>query len=356
MKFNEVDLNQNQINNMVPEQRSSPPDNPVFGQLYFDLISRSHKVYTASGWYTFNSNPTGIGTAGYGMGGYNYSASAPSSRIDKLSFTSDTNTSLSSSMNLAKAAQCTGYSSLSAGYAASGTNGDLGNLTGEIEKVVFTTDVCNSISAVLSQARFGTAGANSSVAGYAIAGYNFNVSGWNIVDKLTFSGDTNAVLTSTCVSYTGLGGGCNSSLAGYSISGYYYYASTNPLTTIDKVLFSDDSVSRLATSLNDGTSQQAAFNSTVAGYDAGGGGSIKTNIDKLVFSNESCSRLTSSFGAGRYSASGFNSLIAGYAAGGSDSPATNRIDKVNFSNDTSNSISSVISQSRTNPSGCENLN
>ncbi len=230
-----------------------------------------------------------------------------------------------------------------AGYAVGGDEG--GNVT-TIDKLTFATDnVAVIVSGTTVTRREFVAGFASDLAGYATGGTTGGGSPtrFSTIDKLLFSDDSVAVITSGLTGTRSSGvAGFESITAGYSCGGTVQNSPTISLTTIDKLLFSDDSVATITSGLT-GTRGVglAGFDSATAGY-ACGGATTTANlgldvIDKLVFSTDNVAVITSTLtGTQCKGVSGFASHLAGYACGGLRNPGSTKIDaidKLSFSND-----------------------
>ena len=96
-----------------------------------------------------------------------------------------------------------------------------------------------------------------------------------------------------------------------------------------------------------------AYYPSVAGFAAGGYYPVTSTIDKLLFSNDNVDSITSKLTQAKYSAAGFNSDVAGFVAGGY-SPATSIIDKLLFINDNVTFITSKLTTTKYYAAGFEN--
>jgi len=296
--------------------------------------------------------------AGYIIGGITGISSLLGERIstiDKLTFSNDNCNSVTSNLSITRYCGA-GFSSSDSGYTAGGL---AGSYSSTIEKLTFSNDHNNSITSSLQIRKGWVAGFNSTSFGYTAGG---STSSWNYVttiDKLTFSNDNYNSITS------GLSGGrrgvsgFNSTVAGYVSGGY----STASVTTIDKLTFSDDTRSLLSSGLNIARHGTAGFNSSSSGYITGGrtssGGVIGdkiSTIDKLTFSNDNCNEISSHLSSSKDGVSGFNSSSSGYTVGGwTDESTISIIEKLTFSNDNNNNISSSLTFSSQYSTGFNTL-
>lgn len=230
-----------------------------------------------------------------------------------------------------------------AGYAVGGD--ESGNVT-TIDKLTFATDnVVAIVSGTTVTRREFVAGFASDLAGYACGGTTGGggPTHFSTIDKLLFSDDSVAVIVSGLTGTRTAGaGGFESITAGYACGGLVQNSPTISLTTIDKLLFSDDSVTTITSGLT--STRQAGltgFDSATAGYACGGAPTTANLgvdiIDKLIFSTDNVAAITSTLtGTQCKGTSGFASHLAGYACGGRVNPSAikvSTIDKLSFSND-----------------------
>jgi hypothetical protein len=176
-------------------------------------------------------------------------------------------------------------------------------------------------------------------AGYFAGGYdNGNQS---FIDKLLFSNETITTLSTLLSQSVSYQSACNSTLAGYFAGGangsnYYSY--------IDKLLFSDELRSTLIATLSQSIYWQSPCNSTLSGYFAGGwNDNTQSFIDKILFSDESLSTLTVTLSQSTNSQSACNSIVAGYFAGGYNGDYQSYIDKLLFSSDSRSTLTATLS-------------
>jgi len=95
-----------------------------------------------------------------------------------------------------------------------------------------------------------------------------------------------------------------------------------PVATMQKILFSDDTISVLGTGLSIARSAPAGVaDSLVAGYMAGGNtpSGFSTSVDKFLLADDTRTTISSILAQARKQMAGFsNSGTAGYWAGGQD--------------------------------------
>jgi hypothetical protein len=187
-------------------------------------------------------------------------------------------------------------------------------------------------------------------AGYFAGGVDNSII-HNDINKLLFIDATISKIATTLSQYIKFQSTCNSSLAGYFAGGAN--GSYNQ-SFIDKLLFIDESRSTLATTLLQAISGQSACNSTLSGYFAGGVSSNYQNyIDKLLFIDDSRSTLTATLSQPINLQSACNSTLAGYFAGGIiNGTLQSFIDKLLFSDDSRSTLDVTLSQSIYCQSAC----
>jgi hypothetical protein len=270
---------------------------------------------------------SGFVGAGYFLGGQD--AVGRIGTVEKYAFPTDTR---SAGVNLVTTTDTSaGFAdALVAGYVAGGYDGGASPIL-RVEKRTFPAETTSTLGTGLSGSN-GTrfAGfANSATAGYVMS-RNF------AVNKFAFPSDTRSTFTIALQNWTGKTGFANKGVAGYLGGG-------DPTrTNVEKVTFSTDTLSALATGLSVGVNRPGALADTaVAGYVAGGnssGGNIST-VNKFAFPSDTRSVLGTglSYSAERLHGAS-NSGVAGYFGGGL--PTTGAANKFDFPSDTRSVITS----------------
>ena len=328
-------------------------------------------VTTADGVSTISSASSSatpvIPQAGYLMGGYTVSGGLRRSFIQKITFSSDTVSTIAGTFDAARSHSAGFANSGTAGYQGGGVVGP-GNHTRRVDKLNFAADtVSNTVTNMSSGATAATqaaAMANSGTAGYIAGGDKTEggVSYRTSIDKLTFSNDTISVLGATLSQMQmQWSGSANSGTAGYYAGGYNNGSPTG--STIVKLLFSNETRSNLSTTLgvSNITLNASHANSGTASYWLGGfDSSITGAIQKLPFSTETRSTLGVTITARDYLSGFSKSGTAGYTLGGTQRNGSymgqntvDIIDKISYSNDTVSSAGSLISAVYL-ASGCAN--
>lgn len=300
--------------------------------------------------------------AGYFAGGNN--GSTILSTIDKITYSTDTRTTLTSRLSQVGYDGVGFENSGTAGYftATASAFGSNNSVTTSISKIVFGVDSISVLSNTLSTQRLQTtAVSNSGTAGYIGGGFyaisDIVGSPISSVDKVNFSSDSVSTLSMGFDSWVGPQSMSNNAVAGYSIGNWL--RDNSDFNEIIKLNFSNDTVSSLSTLFQ--VSRQlnaAASNSGNAGYLAGGqyNGTNISSIEKLSFSSESSSLLTINLSSTIYDISGAsNSGTAGYFSGGfSGTTVVSSIQKILFSNDSISTLGINLSAKRTAHSSASN--
>jgi hypothetical protein len=293
---------------------------------------------------TMNSNKTiyatfNINEAGFFAGGHDDPSGIYFSHIDKLLFSNESRSTLTSVLSQTIHAQSACNSTLS-GYFTGGYNG---NNQSYIDKLLFSNESRSTLTTTLSQTISAQSTCNSTLAGYFAGGYK------SFIDKLLFSNESRSTLTSILSQTIIYQSACNSSLAGYFAGGY----NGNDQSFIDKLLFSNETRNTLTTTLSRSVHGQASCNSTLAGYFGAGIG--LSFIDKLLFSNETRTTLAAALSLSVDYPAACNSTLSGYFAGGLNGSAGSQssIDRLLFSDDTRTTLTANLSRSLKYESACQ---
>jgi hypothetical protein len=266
------------------------------------------------------------------------------SNINKFEFPSDTKTVMS--VALSGNTQAVGWAN---GTVAGYFGAEYGTSTGLIDKYTGSTFTKTTISATMGYATEGWgACSNDGTAAYWSGGYDSQIA-TKYIYKLLYSNDTRSELA-TLPSIGVYKSGCsNGTTAGYLIRGTDGNATNQGSNQLNKIDFSNDSVSTLSATFTTARYSAGAFaNGTTAGYFCGGQTpSNISSIEKLTFSGETMSTLSATLSTARHGASGYsNSGVAGYAAGGNDGSAVAGIDKITYASDTKSTLSASLSAGR----------
>lgn len=184
-------------------------------------------------------------TDGYIIGGASvepiYTASQLTA-IDKIVFSNDTNSTLSSS-NSYKMAQGRTVRDATNAWTCGGYSIDEGGNLTTISKLVFSTDTsaanANNLPAILNS----PSGASASTAGYLMGGHSGGVS--NVIRKVNFSNDTVSTPSATLSTATYFGGSASTATKGYAVGGY----NGGNLNNIQTLTFSGETTGTAANNL-----------------------------------------------------------------------------------------------------------
>jgi len=177
---------------------------------------------------------------GYFYGGYNDINFL--STISKLVFFDNTTLQLTNYLSQAKLGSAACNSSV-AGYIGGGIIGDY---VTTIEKQIFSTETLSIVSN-LQMDRYCLSSFNSSTYGYFAGGHSDSYGVQSSIERLDFTSNSIATMTAVLSRSTYFHCSCNNSTNGY-ITGFRY--SGTYFSNIDKYVFSNDSVSTLAATLN----------------------------------------------------------------------------------------------------------
>jgi hypothetical protein len=290
-------------------------------------------------------------TTGYFAGGF--TATSPTNRTDKLTFSTDTTVSATTANLSVARRHASGVSEgETKGYLAGGdsTSSNTTGIVTTADKVTFSSDTTAAqTSANLSSARYYAAGlTEGSTKGYFIGGVtDENTIPIIIVktaDKITFSSDTTAAQTSADLPEK-YGSHAACAWAG-STKGYYFGGYSLDTLGFTLLVISD---ARKYTFSTDSQSAQSSANLSVARigmgacsegstkcYAAGGdSGAIVATADKTIFSTDTTTAATTAnLTTARYFLAGTSDGGSkGFFCGGNSGTYTSIADKLVFSTD-----------------------
>jgi hypothetical protein len=331
----------------------------TLGTAYTFTVRGANSTGTSPASAASNSiTATEIAQAGYIMGGYTVESTTRRSSIQKITFSSDTVSTIAATFDTQRSSGAGMANSGTAAYNSAGVAGG-GSHTRRIDKLNFAADtISNTVANMSSGASAATnpaAMANSGTAGYIAGGDKTDggVSYRTSIDKLTFSNDTISVLGATLsVMQMYWSGSANSGTAGY-YSGGYNNGELGIGSTIVKLLFSNETRSNLAATINANINNNTSHaNSGTASYWLGGfvtQSAITGAISKLPFSTESRSTLGVTItardmlcGFSKSGTAGYTAFGTGRSGGYGSQNSITGVEKLAYSNDT---ISTGISLS-----------
>jgi hypothetical protein len=182
---------------------------------------------------------------------------------------------------------------------------------------------------------------SSSTVGYF--GGAYLTSGFsNQIEKLVYATEVVSVLSSTIGTAVAAAAGFESSTAGYIAGG----DTGSDVSTVTKVLFSNETNSNLGTGLSLSRRYCFGFSSSSNGYAMGGysAPSVRNTGDKFNLSNDS--RSTFTIPTVNYGAAPFANASFGYYAGGTVTGNVNTIRKMNFSDDSFTALTDTLSAAK----------
>lgn len=280
-----------------------------------DNLNFSTQVTAAAsyGLNTVRADAFGLGDAnnhGYIAGGNTTTGTdfTPVSSAEKIDFSANTCTALTSALSEARAIGASVSERSTKGYFCGGSTNTIssnGRPVVTTDKVTFSNDSIAAVTtANLPTATWQMCGlTNGSTKGYVSGGTtdNSGVADVKTTDRITFSGDTIATLTGANLSLARhrLTGISNGSTAGYFQGGASFGPPLVALKTADKLTFSSETTAA-KTSANLTTAKYAAGSAsdgTTYGYVGGGfsssPGGLTAKTDVLTFSSETCANVTS---------------------------------------------------------------
>ena len=275
--------------------------------------------------------------AGYFAGGE--SGVPDVSRIDKIAYSTDTKSTLTSNIS-APLRHMGSSSSPTAGYTMGGYNSSTTSRTSKIDKLTYATQTTSLVPGNFSDtSTYAGAGGGSTTAGYLLQGSSPMVS---YVRKITYATETIELLPGRVPNPVGnnakMGSTGNGNTFLYVIGG-----SDGSGSEVKKLTYSNDSVSNIPNMPQPGSLNRAqkpgCASSTEAAYIVGGSNPYNNRIDKITFSNDTCSyasmNSTVPVPAGRINVAGTGLPSAGYFAGGTE---TSIVEKITYS---TNSIARI---------------
>lgn len=285
-------------------------------------------------------------TATYVAGGYGGSAI---NQYQKLLLSGETTSALAATLSSARAMEA-GFGSPTKGYTEGGGTSNQGTtgIDTVINALTFSGETNATLTAVLAAARFASASAdNVATKGYAMGGANSSVL-ITTISALSYSGETFSDLAAVLTTATGDGSGMTyGSSKGFTLGGANSGAASTigdgsgaSITTIQSINFSGDTFSAVAATLpaiRSGYGSTAACSDTI-GYLSGGfnQSASQSTIYKLTFSGETTSTAGISLSTGKRECCATSSVTKGYVEGGRNTSGTyvTTIEAITFAGET----------------------
>ena len=312
-----------------------------------------------------------VSTLAYVAGGdANMSGVGGTASISKFTISSETFANLSATLSetTARGASASTRTAGGAGYVMGGMFvTTTAAMRSSIKKLNYSTEATSVLGATAASSQ-GSTGLNSQTAGYQCGGSNTTSNGvgsanLTSITKLTFSNETTSTPSATVATRWGGGGAVNGATAsvGYIMGGFI--ASTPSYrTSVDKVTFSNDTVSTAVGSTGNQVAGSAAFGNSTNMYHTGyfsGFNGAPTGLYKMPISTETWSLVNYGTSAGwtnqyggvgsgaangtvavhsgetnAYMCSGVSGNYQNYTGGQLNGTATSQPMKLNMSNDT----------------------
>ena len=275
--------------------------------------------------------PTTVSDAGYFGGGA--AGALVFSTMDKVTYSSDTRTTVPGASLSAARQLLAATGSSTAGYFGGGAVPGTGARS-TMDKVTYSSDTTAQVpGASLSVARQDVAATGNTTAGYFGGG---RVPTRSTMDKVTYSSDTTAQVPGASLSTARYGAGAT----GNSTAGYFGGGrnSTPIFTTMDKLTYSTDTTAVVpgAALITNRLGLGAAGNATAGYFGGGAGGSPVQNrslMDKVTYSSDTTAAVPgANLSAPRNFVAATGNSSNGYFAGGS--PSSSTMDKIDYATDT----------------------
>lgn len=338
------------------------------GDTCFNPVTGEGHVYDGinSIWNPFRlTNTAGVGTAGYHLGGIK--SLVRTDEINKLLFSDESLSVLASTLTTARNTNAKGVQSYEAGFTAGGfCDGDTWLNT--LSAIRFSNEVPSVLLSTLSVSKTAMAGLSSVSCGYFVGGDNLTASIINpsvvfaSIERLDFVSRDVSLASYTLDRTRTESAGVNNNQRGYLMQGFYS-ESTNVLrdrSTVDRLTFTTETVSSLATILSGFGKVDGGMSSPVRGYVSGGytfeGASYSTNTARITFSDESLASLGATFD-GRFHCGVSSSYVKGYEIGGETSSGSlNTNMRMIYATEIASSISQTLATICNGAAGVSNPN
>ena len=288
---------------------------------------------------------TSTPSRGY-FGGGRDSSSTALSIVDKITYSTDTTARIPGADLPDIAFQQGAVGNFENGYFSGGYQPSVPGIQSTVYKLTYSTDTSTTLptAGALSAARRYHAGVGSLNAGYFVGGYES--SPVSNTDKLTFSSDTTAAVPGAKSTENRFGAaGAGNSDAGYIAGGN---PAPVPPTSgrwsfVDKLTYSSDTTALVpGANLVRETYAFAATGNSFFGYFGGGAGAVRSEMNKMTYSNDTMAAVPSAFLAtGRRFLGATGDSNAGYFAGGENPSVVATTEKITYSTDTIATVASA---------------
>ena len=219
------------------------------GIIRFGYYAETASVLTATTPYSFFSagGATNNGVCAYVAGGMDPSAASGLSSAFKMSYSTETCSSLSTTLATARGSTGGVYNANTAAYFGGGTNDNGPTRYTAISKMTFSTDTLSTISATMSVSicfNPTTSSSYNATSGWWFGGYIGSGTDTSTIHRLTYSTETRDTPASLASASRASGSVSNHTTAAYFNGG------TGATTNTQKIVYSSATVSTLG--VNDG--------------------------------------------------------------------------------------------------------
>lgn len=300
---------------------------------------------------------SGVGTIshGYFTAGQD-SGSVALSSFEKLTFSSESVTSTTSTLSVARSF-VTHIASQSFLYVCGGQDSSGSVYLSSIDGISFATDAAFGTGLVLSVVRRSCSGYSTNSHGY-VCGHRDTAGGYSSIDRLAWATEAVTTLAANLVQTRGQMASVQSNTHGYSCGGFQTATS---YSEIDGIVFATEAANNPAAVLTVARSNPIGVSSYLIGYTCGGGSSSGEQVDGITFSTEAAYNPTwglteiRSQGGAVQNTDLRNHLYSGngYLAGGlTTAPAfISSIYKMNFSTFACSALAANLPAGRSNLAG-----
>ncbi len=171
----------------------------------------------------------------------------------------------------------------------------------------------------------------------------------NVIEDMTFSGETSAIVAATLDTAKNQPAGVSSSTKGFILGG-----TTGAVTNvIEDIIFADETSQAIAATLDAAKSGSAGIYSALKGFVLGGHVAAPTNvIEELIFATEASDAIAATLDTAKRLGGGISSSAKGYIMTGDLAGAvTNVIEDMIFADETSQAIAATVDTARQNVGG-----
>ncbi len=210
------------------------------------------------------TEPTGTASAtnAYFAAGYNFTpANSLVATIERLAFSNEAVAVLGSSLSSARGSAATGATPTNAYFFGGFTNVNPygSGPIATIDRLLFSSETTSTLGAVLTRTKGGGACTNSSSNAYFGGGWHEAKASVAAIDRFAFASETVSPLGATLSLARFLITGSGSSVNGYFGGGVLDTTWTAPLSRIDRLAYSGESVSPLGTTLSSARFASVSF-------------------------------------------------------------------------------------------------